>query len=157
MRLTYFQFSYEIINIHDRTRGTHTQPRHCDCDTRHLPTPSKSPQAQAQPSVTSRSHCAHTPPGHPYHEPGGAETKGRCASACSIVRIRWRLRRSYHHFTPHPALPPSSTSGSCSSSTPHHGSPCLVSGGACWPQSAPSQPTSHAHAERWQLPWPGKG
>ena len=46
-----------------------------------------------------------------YHEPGGAETKGRCASACSIVRIRWRLRRSYHHLTPHPALPPSSTRG----------------------------------------------
>ena len=115
--------------------GAHTQPRHCDCDTRRHDTThtltAVAPQAQAQASVTSRSHCAHAPPGHPYHEPGGAETKGRCASACSIVRIRWRLRRSNHHFTPHPALPPSSTSGSCSSSTPHHGSPCLVSGGAC--------------------------
>ena len=26
------------------------------------------------------------------HEPGGAETKGRCASACRGVRVRFRVR-----------------------------------------------------------------
>merc|ERR1740133_348495 len=88
-------------------------------------------------------HYAPPPPGSHRVATGAAydltsraaDTKGRCASAWSMVRILCRLRLSYHHLTPHPAPPPSSTSGACSRSTPHHGRPCLVSGGACWPQS----------------------